>query len=152
MAGMTNKGKYWVFDWVFRGASLPSNYYVALVTDAVTPDADTDTLGDLTQIQLGNGYTDGGYSLTPNGTDFDDLQENDTDNRAEIQIKDVTWSASTGPIPSSGDGARYAVLLDDNATEASRIVIGWWDLESDRTVSDGQDLTLQDLELRLQET
>ena len=152
MAGMTNKGKYWTFDWVFRGATIPTNYYVALVTSAAAPTADTNTLSQLTQIAIGNGYATGGYSLTPNGTDFDDLQENDTDDRAEIQIKDVTWSASGGSIPDSGDGARYAVLTDDNATEGSRIVIGWWDLESDRTVSNGQDLTLQDLELRLQET
>jgi hypothetical protein len=152
MAGMTNKGKYWVFDWVFRGATIPTNYYVALVTDASAPTADTDTLSQLTEIQAGNGYTTGGYSLTPDGTDFDDLQENDTDDRAEIQVKDVTWSASTGPIPSSGDGARYAILTDDDGTVGNRVVIGWWDLESDRTVSDGQDLTLQDLELRLQET
>jgi hypothetical protein len=123
MAGMTNRGKYWTLDWVFRGASLPTNYYVALATSAVAPTADINTFGELTQIATGNGYTDGGYSLTPNGTS----------------------------IPDTGDGARYAVLLDDNVTIGSRIVIGWWDLTTDRSVSNGQTLTLQDLELRLQE-
>jgi hypothetical protein len=152
MAGLTNKGKYNALDYAFRGATLPTNFYVALVTSAVAPDADTNTLGQLTQIAIGNGYTDGGYSLTPNGTDFDDLQENDGADRAELQIKDVTWSAAGGSIPDSGDGARYAVLTDDNATESAREVLGWWDLVSDRTVSNGQDLTLQDLEIRLQET
>ncbi len=152
MAGMTNRGKYWTLDWVFRGATLPTNYYVALVTSAVAPDPDINTLSELTQIATGNGYTDGGYSLTPNGTDFDVLTEVDASDRADIQVKDVTWSASGGSIPDTGDGARYAVLTDDNGTVGSRIIIGWWDLVSDRTVSDGQDLTLQDLELRLQET
>ncbi len=152
MAGMTNRGKYWTLDWVFRGATLPTNYYVALVTSASAPTADTDTLSQLTEIATGNGYTTGGYSLTPNGTDFDTLTEVDASDRADIQIKDVTWSAAGGSIPDTGDGARYAVLTDDNGTVGNRIIVGWWDLVSDRTVSNGQDLTLQDLELRLQET
>jgi hypothetical protein len=151
MAGMTNRGKYWTLDWVFRGASLPTNYYVALATSAVAPTADINTFGELTQIATGNGYTDGGYSLTPNGTDFDVLTEDDANDRADMQIKDVVWTASGGSIPDTGDGARYAVLLDDNVTIGSRIVIGWWDLTTDRSVSNGQTLTLQDLELRLQE-
>ncbi len=152
MAGLTNKGKYNTLDWCFRTNSTPANLYVALVTSAVAPTADTDTFGQLTQIATGNGYADGGYQLSPVDADFDDLQENDTDDRAEMQIKDVTWSASGGSIPDSGDGARYAVLTDNNGTVGSREVLGWWDLVSDRTVSDGQDLTLQDLEIRLQET
>jgi len=41
------------------------------------------------------------------------------------------------------------VLTDDNATPADRIIIAWWDLESARSVSDGQALTLQNLEVRL---
>ncbi len=152
MAGLTNKGKYNTLDWCFRTNSTPTNLYIALVTSAVAPDADTNTLGQLTQIAVGNGYTDGGYQLTPNDTDFDVLTEVDASDRADMQIKDVTWSAAGGSIPDSGDGARYAVLTDDNATESAREVLGWWDLVSDRTVSNGQDLTLQDLELRLQET
>jgi hypothetical protein len=151
MAGMTNRGKYWTLDWVFRGASLPTNMYVALVTSAVAPTADINTLGQLTEIAVGNGYTTGGYSLDLNGTDFDVLTEDDANDRADMQIKDVTWTASGGQIPDTGNGARYAVLTDDNGTVGSRIVIGWWNLTSDRSVSDGQNLTLQDLELRLQE-
>ena len=151
MAGMTNRGKYWTLDWVFRGATLPTNMYVGLVTSATAPTADINTFGELTQVATGNGYTDGGYQLDLNSTDFDDLQEDDANDRADMQIKDVTWTASGGEIPDSGDGARYAVLTDDNGTIGSRIVIGWWDLTSNRSVSDGQDLTLQDLELRLQE-
>jgi hypothetical protein len=151
MAGMTNRGKYWALDWVFRGATLPTNMYIALCTSAATPDADTNTFVELTQIATGNGYTDGGYSLTLNGTDFDDLQQDDANDRADMQLKDITWSASSGSIPDSGDGARWAVLTDDNGTQDNRIVIGFWNLTTDRSVSDGQDLTLVDLELRLQE-
>lgn len=128
-----------------------TNYYVALVTSATAPTADINTLSQLTEIAAGNGYTTGGFQLTPGTTDFDSITENDTDDRGEVQIKDVTWTASGGAIPGSGNGARYAVLTDDNGTVGSREVYAYWDLSSDRTVSSGQTLTLQNLELRLLE-
>jgi len=150
--GWTNKGKFKMLDWVFRNTTEVTNFYVALVTSANAPGPDTDTLGQLTEIAAGNGYTSGGYQLTPNSTDFDVINEDDSNDLAKIQIKDVVWTASGGPIPDSGNGARYAVLTDDNATVGSRIVIAYWDLTSDRSVSDGQSLTLQDCELRLTES
>ncbi len=151
MAGFTNKGKHHILDQLFRNATEVTNYYVALVTSATAPDADINTLSQLTEIAAGNGYTSGGFQLARNSTDFDSLTENDTNDRGEIQIKDVAWTASGGSIPASGNGARYAVLTDDNATVGSRIVIAFWDLSSDRVVSSGQTLTLQNLELRLTE-
>lgn len=151
MAGFTNKGKYRELEVRYQGAANVTNYYVALVTSATAPTADTNTMSQLTEIAAGNGYTAGGYQLTPNGTDFDVLTEDDTNDRAFIQIKDVTWTASGGSIPASGNGARYAVLTDDNATPANREILAFWDLSSDRSVSDGQDLTLQNCELRLTE-
>lgn len=151
MAGWTNKGKYRVLEWALRNGTRPTNFYVALVTDAVAPGADTNTLSQLTQITAGNGYTSGGYSLTPGATDFDVLTEDDTNDRALIQIKDIVWTASGGPIPASGSGGRYAVFTDDNVTEGSREVLEYWDLVSARSVSDGQTLTLQDCEIRINE-
>lgn len=151
MAGFTNKGKHHILDQLFRNATEVTNYYVALVTSATAPNADINTLSQLTEIAAGNGYTSGGFQLARNSTDFDSLTENDTNDRGEIQIKDVAWTASGGSIPASGNGARYAVLTDDNATVGSRIVIAFWDLSSDRVVSSGQTLTLQNLELRLTE-
>ena len=152
MAGVTNKGKYSILDWTFRGATIPTNFYVALVTSATAPQQDINTLSELTEITAGNGYTTGGYQLTPNGTDFDSLVEDDTGDQGELQIKDVVWTASGGSLPSAGDGARYAVLTDDNATIGSRIVLAYWDLVSDRSVSVGQTLTLQDCEIDLNES
>lgn len=151
MAGWTNKGKYRVLEWALRNGTRPTNFYLALVTSAVAPVADTNTFGQLTQIATGNGYTTGGFSLTPGATDFDVLTEDDTNDRGLIQIKDVVWTASGGPIPASGNGARYAVLTDDNVTEANREVLDYFDLVSDRTVSDTQTLTLQDCEIRINE-
>jgi len=151
-SGWTNKGKMSIHDAYFRNAGAPTNFFVALVTSAVAPDADTNLMSDLTEIAAGNGYTSGGYSLSKNSTDFDVLTEDDTNDRGLIQIKDIVWTASGGSIPSSGDGARYAVLTDDNATVANREIYAYWDLVSNRSVSDTQTLTLQDCELRINES
>lgn len=151
MSGWTNKGKYKVLGWALRGETPPTNLKVALVTSAVAPTQDINTLGQLTEITAGNGYTTGGFNLTRNATDFDVWTEDDTNDRGLIQVKDVVWTATGGSIPISGGGARYAVLLDDNATVANREVYAYWDLVSDRTVSVGQTLTLQDCELRINE-
>jgi len=151
MAGFTNKGKYRTIEGYLRAVATPTNLYIALVTSSPVPGPDTNTLGELTEIAAGNGYAAGGYQLTPGATDFDVLTEDDTNDRALIQVKDVVWTAAGGPIPASGNGARYAVLTDDNVTVGSREVLAYWDLTSDRQVSDGQTLTLQNCDLRLNE-
>ncbi len=147
--GWTNRGLFLALQSLFRNTGWPTNLFVALVTSAAAPGPDTNTFGQLTEIAAGNGYTSGGISLTKNSTDFDTLTEDDTNDWALTQIKDVVWTASGGPIPASGNGARYAVLLDDNVTVGSRQVIAYWDLTSDRVVSSGQTLTLQNCELKL---
>ncbi len=156
MAGVTNRGKMRLLEMVFRqafdGGALPTNFYVALVTDAVAPTADTDTFGELAEITAGNGYTSGGYSLTPGAVDFDVLTEDDINDQGYIQVKDVMWAAAGGGIPAAGDGARYAVLTDDAGVVANREVLSYWDLVSALSVGDGQTLTLADLELRLDES
>ncbi len=147
--GWTNKGKAHVLGVTFRGVTPPTNYYVALVTGATVPTADTNTLAQLTEIAAGNGYTSGGYQLSRNSTDFDTLTEDDTLDKGLVQVKDVSWTASGGSIPGSGDGARYAVITDDNGTVGSREVYAWWDLTSDRTATTGQTIALQDGELSI---
>lgn len=148
-SGWTNKGKFKVLDHVFRATALPTNYFIGLATSAATPGPDTNTKSDLTEIATGNGYTAGGFSLTKNSTDFDVLTEDDTGDLALVQVKNVVWTASGGPIPASGNGARWAWIAD--GTGAGALIYGYWDLVSDRTVSDTQALTLIDLELRLTE-
>jgi len=148
-SGWTNKGAAHVLGIVFRNVAEKTNYYIALVTSAATPTVDTNTLGQLTEIAAGNGYTSGGYQLTPGTTDFDTITEEDTLDLGLVMLKDIVWTASGGTLPSSGNGARWAVLTDDNGTVGSREVYAWWDLTSDRQVSSGQTLTLQDLQLTL---
>lgn len=149
--GWTNRGLRLALGATFRHLSETeaTNYYVALVTDAVAPTRDTNTLSQLTQIATGNGYTDGGYQLTPNSTDFPTITEDDVNDLASVEIKDVAWTASGGAIPGSGSGARYAVLTTNEVTVANRQIVCFWDLEVARSVSSGQTLTLQDLILEL---
>ena len=149
--GWTNKGKFRILNSFFRAQDTPSSTYIALVTAAVTPTVDINTLSQLTEITAGNGYVSGGKAITRDTTDWDVITENDTNDRAELQAADVTWTATGGSIPASGDGARYAVLTDNNGTVGSREVLAWWDLQSPMSVSNGQTLTLQNCELRLTE-
>ncbi len=152
MAGWTNKGKAMALGVTFVAVSVNTNYYLALVTSAAAPTADTNLMSDLTEITAGNGYTAGGFQLTPGATDFDNLTEDDGNDRGEVQIKDVVWTASGGPIPSGGGDARYAVLTDDNGTVGNREIYAYFDLSSDRSVSDGQTLTLEDCTIRINES
>lgn len=148
MVGFTNRGKKRIFDIAFRAVAAPTNFFVALVRSTNVPTADTNLMSDLVEVTAGNGYVAGGISLSRNSTDFDVSTEDDANDREQMQIKNVVWTASGGTIPSAGLGARYAVLTDDNGTIANREVWAFWDLASDRQVSDTQTLTLQDLELR----
>lgn len=152
MAGWTNKGKWEAVSLMYRNVTRCTNYYIILFTDASAPVADTNTESDLTEIADGSGYTTGGYQLTPGDTDFDVATEDDTNDRGLVQVKDVVWTASGGTIPDSGDGARYAMITDDNGTIASREAYQYWDLTSARSISDGQTLTLQNLEIRINES
>ena len=148
---VTNRGKYLILQEFFRNPTEFTTLYIALITSAAAPTVDTNTFSELTEIAAGNGYTAGGISLSRNSTDFDTLTEDDSGNLASIQIRDVVWTASGGTLPGSGNGARYAILTDDNGTQGSRQVIAYWDLTSDRSVSSGQTLTLQNCEIRLTE-
>lgn len=151
MAGWTNRGKYDCLAlWARATSPVTSVFYLALVKS--TPVADTNTMTDLTQIATGNGYSDGGLSVSRNATDFDVLTEDDTNDKALVQLKDFAWTASGGPIPSDSAGATYCVLTDDNATVANRDVFCYGSLGGARVVSSGQTLTLQNFELDLTET
>lgn len=145
----TNKGKYLILGTYFRAETAAATFYAPLFTVATPPTVDTNVVGDLTQIATGNGYADGGPAVARSAVGFDVWTEDDTNDRALVQAADVVYTASGGPIPASGGGARWMGISDDNATVASRLLIGAFDLVSDRQVSDGQALTIQDAEFRL---
>lgn len=143
----TNRGLYRIMQAFFRNTSIPTNLYARLVTDAAVADT-VNVASDLTQIAAGNGYTAGGMSLTRNATDFDVLTEDDGNHRSYIQLKDLVWTAAGGNLPSSGNGARFMVLTDDNGVDANRDVFCGFDLVAARTISDTQTLTLVNCEMR----
>lgn len=144
----TNRGKHSMQDVYFRNGTEPTTFFVALFSNAVPPTVDINTKSELTEVANGLGYVTGGISVARNSTDFDVHTEDDTNDRDLIQIKDLVWTCTGAP----GIGpARWAALTDDNATQGSRLILDYWDLVSDRTISDTQTLTLQDLELRLNE-
>lgn len=151
MAGWTNRGKMSILDAYFRNNGAPANFYVAMVTAAAAPGPDTNILSDLTEIAAGNGYVAGGISIARNAVDFDTLVEDDVNDRGEIQIIDVVWTAAGGPIPSDSVRARYAVLTDDNGVVANREVYYHWDFVTGQLIDAPNTLTLADLEMRLLE-
>ena len=148
VAGFTNRGKKAILDSTFHADALPSTYKLHLVS--TIPDADTNTLGDLTEIS-GGGYA--AKSLSKNSTDFNvGPTEDDSSDIAYVRIANQSWTASGGSI---GE-AKFMVLTDDNATESDREVWGFFDLRdgsgNGRTVTDGQSLTVQNAEIRLSES
>lgn len=152
MAGWTNRGKFAILGTYLRGASIPgSAFAVFLAVAADAPTVDDNVKTDVTEIATGDGYSAGGINVARDSTDWDTLTEDDTNDRALAQIKDLVWTASGGPIPASGNGARYALLTDQNATVGSREILAFFDLSSDRSITDTQTLTLQNIELRLTE-
>jgi hypothetical protein len=149
MAGFTNRGKAKLFQYAFQGTASPGTCYVGLYLSGTAPTADTNVKSDLAEIATGNGYTAGGYALPAGTASWDTITENDGSDLALIQAKDVAWTATGGNIPASGSGARYAALADGTISASN--VLAFWDLASDRTVSTGQTLTIQNCELDLTE-
>ena len=156
-SGITDVGKRWILEVAFAqtmnntAADTHDNTMrVALVTN--TPSADTTLWSEMTEISAVNGYDAGGQAITRNATFFPD-SEPDTDTESGsiaygfIQLKDLSWLADGGSIGSP----TYAVLVDNenDGVHANNNVIAWWDLGGARSVSNGQTLTLQDLEIRL---
>ena len=151
-SGWTNRGRLRELEMAFRNeynGSTPaaSPFYVALITSASTPDADTNLFSELTEITAGNGYVTGGTNIARSAVGFDVLTEDDGNDLAFIQLLNVQFTASGGTIPASGGAARYSILTDDNATIASREVLAFWDLTSGRSIGNGANLNLNDLEL-----
>ena len=142
-SGTTDRGKKLLLDYAYEASTVPTTYYLALCTSAVTPTKAINTFSEMTEIAAGNGYTTGGNALTA-ATDFT-VTEVDSTVGAKVILSDQTWTASSGNLPASGDGARWAVLLDGAVSGSN--VLAYFDLVSDRTVSDTQTLTIQAAEI-----
>lgn len=146
-SGLTRRGARRILECWKQGATPPANFFVAFVTAATTPTRDTVTLSQLTEVAQGAGYVSGGFAVARNNVDYPTIVENDgTTNIVKAVAKDWGQVATGAGVefPLSGSGARYAVLLGPHATPGSREVYEWHDLVSDKKVSEGQALTVDD--------
>ena len=86
MAGLTNKFKYQVLNWVFEGqeANVPATFFIPLYTSTTAPNPDHNVIGDMEEAPAGNGYTAGGVEVTA-ATDFDSLTEDDSGDKATVR-------------------------------------------------------------------
>jgi len=123
--GWTNKGKVRMVELLLQGIIPPTGFAIALVTDNIIPGPDTNILGDLDEVISGNGYTIGGEVITRDVTGFPISTEDDTLDKGSVTMKDVTFTASGGTLPASGDGIKFAILTDTNATITNREVYAY---------------------------
>ena len=100
---------------------------VALVTSSYSPNIDThDYYNDITnEVSAGGGYTTGGITLSSTTVIL-----NTTNDRAEFDAADITWSSSTIT-------ARGAVLYRNTGTPATSPLIAYFDFASDQSSSSG---------------
>jgi hypothetical protein len=109
--------------------NLGSDTLKVMLTNTA-PVATNAVKADITEIASGNGYVSGGNTATVTSSA-------QTSGTYKLVLGDpATWTASGGPIPSAGDGFRYAVLFNDSAT--NKELIGWWDYGSSVTLADGE--------------
>lgn len=124
---LANEGELAMLDLFFRNGNAPTGFSLALFND--TP-VDTDTLADLIDEPLDNGYAR--HTIARNSTDWPILVLDAGD--YQITSKNFTFTAiggSIGPIT-------YAVLIATIATVDKLIAYGA--LSQARTLSDGDSL------------
>lgn len=105
---------------------------IALCTSSYTPDQDThDYYDDITnELTTTGGYTAGGATLANCAVTY-----TAGTNVIKLDADDVTWSALTATF-------RYAVIYLSTGTAATSPLIGYVNLDTDRTAS-GEDYTIQ---------
>lgn len=152
MAGLTNRGKLIMLNCTMRGQQVPNAFKICLITGVVGGISlwDMKVFADVVEIATGYGYEyTSGMNLSRNTTDFDVAGVDEASDFGYVQLKDIVWTAAGGTIPKSGGGAKYAVLMDNTS---SGNVYGYWDLSGEKSLQDGQCLTLQNFELRINES
>jgi len=92
------------------------------------------------ELSTGSGYTAGGATITVNS-----VTENDTDDRADVDIADVSWTASGGSIgPYSG-----AIIYDTSSGDNT--VVCYKSFGGDQTTNDGQTIKLDTISISNQD-
>jgi hypothetical protein len=145
----TTRGLYRLQKALFNGDAFPATLKVALVVSVPGPTRQTKTMAELTEVAAGHGYSAGGLTANRNATDFPTVAEDDITGFARAVLKDLSFTASGGDIPISGDAAGWVVFTDDNATVIAREVWLAFKLPGAVTIPSGQSLTLKQYTPRL---
>jgi hypothetical protein len=99
---------------------------VMLVTSSYTPNIDTHLdRADVTNEVTGDGYTEGGVTLTSVT-----VTQDDTNNRAVFDAGDVSWTTATIT-------ARGAVIYKSTGTAGNDLLIAYKDFGSDKVSTYG---------------
>jgi hypothetical protein len=148
MGLVTNRGRFRLNNGFFVDRNgLPATLHMQLCTTADVPTVDTHNMGELTEIDAGNGYDAGGVALDVE-VDFQGAGQDDVNDRSDVVVADVEWVATGGDLPATGDPARYAVLTCEGA-DAERDVFAAWDLGADYSKLEGESLVLSGFAIRL---
>lgn len=96
---------------------------------------DTTTVGTVSEIDNGNGYTTGGFDVPKNSTGFPSITKDNDLDKVLIQSLEASW-VPTGRLPVTG-GIRYTALTTNEATIADRTILYYVDHISDLVVNVG---------------
>lgn len=112
-----------------------ADLFLALVTDAYTPNRDTDDFwADVVANELanGNGYTTNGFDVTGGTLSYDA-----TSDQVRLDIGDPTWTFTAAKT------WRYGVLYErTSASDAARQLFALLTWDSNQTVSTAYTLTI----------
>lgn len=139
--GFTNRGKLRLLQMGLQDR-VSTGYFIALVTDTVAPNVDTNIFSELEEINSGNGYSSGGEPIARSVVGFPEDNEDDAIDKSSVTMRDVFFTADGGDLPSSGDGISFIVLTDDNATVSNREVLAFAEFNSEKNLEDGEILSI----------
>ncbi len=112
-----------------------ADLFLALVTDAYTPNRDTDEFWSTvvgSELANGNGYTTNGYDVTGAAFSYDAASD-----QVRLDINDPTWTFTAAKT------WRYGVLYErTSGTDATRKLFGLLTWDSNQTVSTAYTLTI----------
>ena len=146
---ITNRGKALLLQWTFQQDTVPSTFYGLLVMSGSAPTVDDNLVSDITEINVGNGYSTGGVAVPIDTGNV--VTEDDTNDQADVVIDAVQIFASGGPIPASGSDYTHLAITTDEGTVANRQIILFMDLGGANSIPDGYHMTISGCTLRLQE-
>ena len=135
----TNRAKLRAFSILFNSGTQPTSYYACLIASGA-PTVDTSGWNELLANE--SDY----YSrirLDLNSDDFTSLTQDDANDYATMEIRDLVFTAAGGDL-----SATWCVIVDDNSDENNKDVFICLDLSGTKTVSDTQTLTLSNTTLR----